>query len=264
MPFCCFEPVAWLPEPPAFRAVPAPALRPALELALLADPVAFRPEPAACPPEPAAVLRPEPAAFAPEPAAALPPDPAFEPEPAAALPLEPAFEPEPAAAVRPEPAARRPEPAAVLRAESALLAEPVAFLAEPAALRPGSALFVFDDVAISVLLAAPAARDRLALGLTVPGEIPELLPGRFQNALCLVLGTALLHVSDQLRQARLVLGDVQPVDCLGEPEVGIHAGDDDARVDGQKLDADQRNPHVRVDDQPLIQDRVDDVSEARR
>jgi hypothetical protein len=36
-----------------------------------------------------------------------------------------------------------------------------------------------------------------------------------------------------------VLDDVEPVDGLGEAQVGVDAGDHDARVDGQDLDPDQ-------------------------
>jgi len=32
------------------------------------------------------------------------------------------------------------------------------------------------------------------------------------------------------------MDDVEPVDGLGEPQVGVDAGDHDARVDGQDLD----------------------------
>src|SRR5215510_10846025 len=124
-----------------------------------------------------------------------------------------------------------------------------------------AAFRVFDGAAISVLLPAAATRGRAFLA--VSSEFPELLPGRLQHALGFVLGAALLHVADKPRQALLLLGDVKPVDGLGEPQVGIDACDDDAGVDSQNLDANQRNSHVRVDDQPFVKDRVDDIGESR-
>src|SRR5215475_9178301 len=48
---------------------------------------------------------------------------------------------------------------------------------------------VFDGAAISVLLPAAATPGGLAF-LAVPGELPELLPGRLQHALGFVLGAA--------------------------------------------------------------------------
>jgi hypothetical protein len=240
------------------------------------------PELAVFRPEPAAVFRPEPAAvFRPEPAAVLlPGSAAFRPEPVLALLADPvalladpvALLADPVALLADpvvllaDPAAFRLEPPAGLRPEPAavLLPDPAAFLAELAAFASESAFLVFGDVVISILLATPAARGRLALLLAVPGEVPELLPGRLEHALGLVLGPALLHVSDQLRQRLLLLGDIQPVDGFGEPEVGIHAGDDDPRVYGQQLDAHQRNADIRVDDQPFVQDRVDHVGKTRR
>src|SRR5689334_5998871 len=51
-----------------------------------------------------------------------------------------------------------------------------------------------------------------------------------------------------------LLRDVEPADGFGEAQVGIHAGHDDARIDRQDLDADQRHPDVGVNDQPLVQD----------
>ena len=57
------------------------------------------------------------------------------------------------------------------------------------------------------------------------------------------------------------MDDVEPVDGLGEPQVGVDAGDHDARVDGQDLDPDQRDPDEGVDDDALVQDDLDDVGE---
>ena len=94
-------------------------------------------------------------------------------------------------------------------------------------------------------------------------DAPELLPGPFERALGLVPGPALCQVADQFRQALLLVADVQAVDRLGEAEVSVDARDHDARVDGDQLDADQRQPHVGIDDQALVQDRVDNVGQPR-
>src|SRR5690349_2783600 len=74
----------------------------------------------------------------------------------------------------------------------------LAFRADPAA------FWVFGEAAISVLLPAAAARRGL-LFLAVSGKVPELVPGRLQRTLCLVLGAALLHAPDKPRQAFLLL-----------------------------------------------------------
>src|SRR5262245_58888790 len=78
-----------------------------------------------------------------------------------------------------------------------------------------------------VLLPAAAAR---TLALAVCGILAELFARRLERAPCLVLGAAFLHVPDQPRQAFLLLGDVEPVDGLGESQVGVDARDDNARV----------------------------------
>jgi hypothetical protein len=44
----------------------------------------------------------------------------------------------------------------------------------------------------------------------------------------------------------------------------LHLSSRIADSHGHQLDADQRDPHVRVDYQALVQDRVDDVSKTRR
>lgn len=48
---------------------------------------------------------------------------------------------------------------------------------------------------------------------------------------------------------------------LGEAQVRIHAGNHHARVDGDDLDAHQRQADEDVDDQPAIEDQLDDVVE---
>ena len=66
-------------------------------------------------------------------------------------------------------------------------------------------------------------------------------------------------ISGEVLAALLV--EVEPVGRLREAEVGVDAGDHDASVDRQQLDADQRDPDVGVDDDALVQDDLDDVGE---
>src|SRR5579875_3556341 len=116
---------------------------------------------------------------------------------------------------------------------------------------------------MSVLLPGGAARAGSLAVIALAREITELVSGGFQDPLGRVPGSALLHVAHQFRQALLVLRDVQAVDRLGEAQVRVDAGDDDPGVDGEHLDADQRDPHVGVDHHALVQDRVDNVGQSR-
>src|SRR5436190_22669745 len=69
----------------------------------------------------------------------------------------------------------------------------------------------------------------------------------------------------ELRQARrLRLREVEPVDLLREPQVGVNARDHDARVDRDQLDSDHGDPHIGIDDEALVQDQLDDVGEPAR
>jgi hypothetical protein len=61
-----------------------------------------------------------------------------------------------------------------------------------------------------------------------------------------------------------LLVQVEPVGRLGEAQVGVDTRDDDAGVDGQELDAHQRDAHVDIDDESLVEDRLDDVREPAR
>src|SRR5205085_671342 len=47
-------------------------------------------------------------------------------------------------------------------------------------------------------------------------------------------------------------------------QVGVDACDHDARVDRDELDADDSDPHVRIDHEPLVENKVDDVREPAR
>jgi hypothetical protein len=64
--------------------------------------------------------------------------------------------------------------------------------------------------------------------------------------------------------AELRLVQVEPVDLLGEAEIGVDARDHDPGVDREHLDADHRHPYVGVDDEALVEDQVEDVREAAR
>ena len=66
------------------------------------------------------------------------------------------------------------------------------------------------------------------------------------------------------RSFAALLVQVEPVGGLGEPQVGVDTGDDDAGVDGQELDPDQGDPDEGVDDEALVEDELDDVGEAAR
>jgi hypothetical protein len=47
-------------------------------------------------------------------------------------------------------------------------------------------------------------------------------------------------------------------------QIGVDTGDHDARVDGEKLDPDQRHPDIGIDDESLVEDAVDHIGEAAR
>src|SRR5436190_23783269 len=72
----------------------------------------------------------------------------------------------------------------------------------------------------------------------------------------------LVHYSG--KPLSLGLHQVEPVNGLSKPQIGIHARDHDPSVDGQDLDPDQRDPHEDVDDEPLVEDQLEDVVEATR
>ena len=52
-------------------------------------------------------------------------------------------------------------------------------------------------------------------------------------------------------------------DRLGVLEVRVDRGDDDARLDGDEVDADEGHAHPRVDDDPLVENAIENVDEAR-
>jgi hypothetical protein len=73
------------------------------------------------------------------------------------------------------------------------------------------------------------------------------------------------HHAGQVAGLRpLVAPQVQPLDAFRVAEVSVDAGDDDAQVHGQQLDADQRHPHERVDHNSFVEDQVQHVIQSRR
>src|SRR5689334_20151235 len=110
----------------------------------------------------------------------------------------------------------------------------------------------------SVLTAAAtvAAMAGSPLVLVATKEIPNRVTGRADRslgaALHFFLRARLLSPFEELGQTLgVVVLDVEPVDRFGEAEIRVDSGHDDPGVDGQQLDADQRHPDVRVDDQAL-------------
>src|SRR5437588_10248399 len=98
----------------------------------------------------------------------------------------------------------------------------------------------------------------LPLLLVVPRE-------RVLDAFDHTLRLAVAVVAAELGETgELRLRQVEPVDGLGEAQVGVDARDDDAGVDRDELDADDRDPDVGVDDEALVEDQVDDVGEPAR
>jgi hypothetical protein len=74
---------------------------------------------------------------------------------------------------------------------------------------------------------------------------------------------ALCSVPNQLGKLfRPCLGQVKPVHGLGEAQVGVDTGNDNPCIYGEQLDAHKGDADVDVDDQALVQDRVEDISEA--
>jgi hypothetical protein len=108
---------------------------------------------------------------------------------------------------------------------------------------------------VPVLVAVVAARKRLS----------RLLGDAFQRPPGFGLRAARGDLSQQIGKAlRTSLGQVEPVHRFGEPQVGVHARDHDAGVDGEQLDSDQSDPDIDVDHEPLVEDEVDDLRQAAR
>ena len=65
-----------------------------------------------------------------------------------------------------------------------------------------------------------------------------------------------------LHQVVLGLAQIKPVDSLGESQVGVDTGNDDACIYRQQLDPYKGDPDVDVDHQAFVQDGVDDIRQA--
>jgi hypothetical protein len=65
-----------------------------------------------------------------------------------------------------------------------------------------------------------------------------------------------------LHQVVLGLAQIEPVDSLGESQVGVDTGNDDACIYRQQLDPYKGDPDVDVDHQAFVQDGVDDIRQA--
>src|SRR4029453_2665696 len=73
----------------------------------------------------------------------------------------------------------------------------------------------------------------------------------------------LCHVLDHLwKSFKVILRQIKPVHGLGETQVGVDTGNDNACIDREQLDAYKGYTHVDIDHQALVQDGVDDISEA--
>ena len=68
------------------------------------------------------------------------------------------------------------------------------------------------------------------------------------------------HEFSEVLTAFLV--QVESVGGFGEPEVGVDTRNDDARVNGDELDPNERDLDERVDHQTLVEDQVEDLGEA--
>src|SRR5215203_648564 len=76
-------------------------------------------------------------------------------------------------------------------------------------------------------------------------------------------GNPLCHVLDKLGKSfGPILCQIKPVHSLGETQVGVHTGNNDACIYREKFDAHQRHPNVNIDHQAFVQDRVEDIGEA--
>src|ERR671924_234973 len=90
----------------------------------------------------------------------------------------------------------------------------------------------------------------------------ELFLCSLDHALGLLLGPFFPDVLD-----RGVLADrrqVETIHRLREAQIGVHTRHNDPRVDRDEFDADQRHPDERVDDEPLVQQDVEDIGETAR
>src|SRR3954470_15642738 len=108
-----------------------------------------------------------------------------------------------------------------------------------------------------------------ALSALAADLVPLLLAGveraaglRLGGSLRCTLGGFSGSPTDELAEALAALGvQVESVGGLGEAQVGVDAGHDDAGVDGHDLDADEGDLGEHVDHQALVEDEVEDLGQ---
>ena len=67
-----------------------------------------------------------------------------------------------------------------------------------------------------------------------------------------------------LQQLPLRFGQIKPVHRLGETQIGVNTGNDNACIYRQDLDAHKGDTDINIDHQALVKDGVDDIREAAR
>src|SRR3954466_10514175 len=92
----------------------------------------------------------------------------------------------------------------------------------------------------------------------------DLLLDALGCALRLVLRLTAPAVAQLLEAGGLGLRQVESIDLLGKAEVRVDAGDHDPRIDGDQLDPDHRDAHVRIDHETFVEDQIDDVGQPAR
>src|SRR4051794_37308803 len=119
----------------------------------------------------------------------------------------------------------------------------------------------------SGIVRLPTARRRLACWAPSAAVVIVIAAGDGllrprDDAGGLLGGPLLLQVPDELTEVLPALFvQVEPVGRLGEAQIGVHTGHDDAGVDGQQLDADEGDPDVGIDHEPVVEDDVHDIGE---
>jgi hypothetical protein len=68
----------------------------------------------------------------------------------------------------------------------------------------------------------------------------------------------------QFVELRFCLGQIKAAHGLGETQIGVDTGNDNARIYREQLNADKGHANVNIDHQALVQDGVKDISEAAR
>jgi hypothetical protein len=98
---------------------------------------------------------------------------------------------------------------------------------------------------------------------TIPYQDPQQQAARLKagSRFAFVLGTPLCKY---LHQVPLCLGQIKPVHSLGETQVCVDTGNDNACIYREQLNADKGHANVNIDHQTLVQDDVDDVRETAR